>query len=223
MAVRRVWSRADLILCASSVTKRSLIAAGASPDLCRVVPYGVTAAPEPPPYTGGDRYRVLFVGTGIQRKGLHHLLAAWREALLPPGAELTLVCRSIDPGLAAEAAKTPGCVLLGGLPRSRLRELFRRSDLFALPSLLEGFGQSYLEALAEGCPVLGTADTGVPDLGGEDDGVFCVPAGDAIALAGALGRVAGGRGDTGLRARAWLTSRDHSWERFRGQLAEELA
>ena len=223
MAVRQVWRHADLILCASSVTRRSLIAAGASPDLCRVIPYGVATNPEPPPYTGGNRFRVLFVGSGIQRKGLHHLLSAWREASLSNGAELTLVCRSIDPAVVAEANKTPGCVLLEGVPRNQLRELFRRSDLFALPSLLEGFGQSYLEALAEGCPVLGTANTGVPDLGGEGDGVFSVPAGDAHAIAESLGQIASRTGDADLRMNAWRTACNHSWERFRGQLMAELS
>jgi len=222
LAVRAVWRRADLILCASSLTRRSVIAAGASPEMCRVVPYGCEAADARPGYAGDGRYRVLFVGSGIQRKGLHHLLKAWAMAGLPAGAELTLVCRTIDPALAELAYKTVGCVLLPGVPSARLRELFRATDLFALPSLLEGFGLSYLEAMAEGCPVLGTDATGVPDLGTEADGAFSVPAGDAPALAAALERGAARAGDLALRRAAWATARRFTWERFRNQLVTEL-
>ena len=46
-----------------------------------------------------------------------------------------------------------------------------------MPSLVEGFGQVYLEALAEGTPILGTKNTALPDLGGEEDGVFLATAG----------------------------------------------
>lgn len=223
LAVRQVWRRADLVLCASSVTKRSLVAAGASAALCRVVPYGVETADAVAEYAGGGRYRVLFVGSGIQRKGLHHLLTAWSLAALPAGAELTIVCRTIDPALAELARRTPGCVLLPGVSESKLRDLYRAADLFALPSLLEGFGLSYLEALAEGCPVLGTDATGVPDLGTEADGVFTVAAGDMTALAAAIERAAKSGGDLALRRRAWATARRYTWGRFRKQLLEELA
>lgn len=221
--MRQVWRRADLILCASSVTKRSLVAAGASAALCRVVPYGVETADAVPEYVGGENYRVLFVGSGIQRKGLHHLLTAWSLATPPAGAELTIVCRTIDPALAELARRTPGCVLLPGVSGSKLGELYRAADLFALPSLLEGFGLSFLEALAEGCPVLGTDATGVPDLGTEADGVFTVAAGDVTALAAAIEWAATSVGDLTLRRRAWATAKRFTWERFRKQLVEELA
>jgi len=49
-----------------------------------------------------------------------------------------------------------------------------------------GFGQVYLEALAHGCPVLGTANTGLPDLGSESDGVFLVEPGNVTELAAKL-------------------------------------
>ena len=63
-----------------------------------------------------------------------------------------------------------------------------------MPSLVEGFGQVYLEALAQGCPVLGTANTCLPDLGGEADAIFLVTPGNVelfeaadLAFRGALG------------------------------------
>lgn len=76
--VDRVWRDADVILCASSFTRRTLEYAGANPAHCRVVPYGVVRPADCPPAPAADGFRPLFVGTGSQRKGLHHLLAVFR-------------------------------------------------------------------------------------------------------------------------------------------------
>jgi len=62
---------ADLILCASAFTRRSLLEAGADERRCRIVPYGIDLPPAPPPAPAGDAFRAVFVGSGGQRKGLH--------------------------------------------------------------------------------------------------------------------------------------------------------
>src|SRR6185436_4412 len=68
----------------------------------------------------------------------------------------------------------PGVQITRGLSAADLQAAYARSSLFVMPSLVEGFGQVYLEALAQGCPVLGTANTALPDLGSESDGIFLV-------------------------------------------------
>ena len=105
--------------------------------------------------------RFLFVGQGVQRKGLHHLLRAWRRINLAD-AELTIVATTLDLGIAKLAGKNVRI-----LPRQsaeQLRNLFASSHVFAMPSLVEGFGLVYLEALGAGCHCIGTANTGLPDL-----------------------------------------------------------
>lgn len=174
---RDAWRHADSVLCASSFTLRSLIEAGVDARRCRVVPYGISALdrpPGPPP----ESFTVLFVGTGCQRKGLHHLLQAWGSASLPKESRLTLVCRSIEPELEWRAHECKGVTLLRHASVAVLDRLFEQSTLFAMPSLIEGFGQVYLEALVRGCPVLGTPNTGLPDIGAEPDGVFCCTPGN---------------------------------------------
>ncbi|MCW0220733.1 MAG: glycosyltransferase, partial [Prosthecobacter sp.] len=102
-----VWKHADLVICASSFTRESLLKQGLPPDQCRVVPYGITVSEGTLSSQISPAYSVLCVGSGIQRKGMHHLLDAWKQANLPQGSTLTLVCRYLDPCLEAELARMP--------------------------------------------------------------------------------------------------------------------
>lgn len=220
------WRDADLIFCASSFTRDTLLEAGADPGRCRVVCYGVdspseTAGDLPPPRPG---FHALFVGTGLQRKGLHHLLAAWKTATMPADSSLTIVARHHDPGLSEILAASPRTTLLaGGISAERLRALYAESTLFVMPSLLEGFGAVYLEAMCRGCPVLGTARTCLPDIGTENEGVFLAPVADSTALAGRLEELAGRLpGNLALRRRAADRAAGFTWERFRRELVGAL-
>lgn len=219
----RAWEVADLILCASSFTRRSLVHAGADPAVCRVIPYGIDAPADAPAAPQDVRFRPLFVGTGIHRKGLHHLLTAWSGARLPVDSELTLVCRAMDPQLRTLAQTAPRCRVLPSVPGRDLDALYRAASVLVVPSLIEGFGQVYLEALARGCPVLGTANTGLPDLGGEDDGIFLAEAGDPDHLTARLEELAAWLpGRSGLRVAAWTAARRFSWPAFRSALVGAL-
>ncbi len=104
---RDAWKYADLIFCASQFTKRSLLEVGADDQKCQVVPYGIDVAAvtchDPP----SNDFRVIFVGSGGQRKGLHHLLMAWKQASLPKSSSLTVICRVIDSEIERLAAVTP--------------------------------------------------------------------------------------------------------------------
>lgn len=220
------WKHADLIICASTFTKRSLLSAGASPEKCIVIPYGVDSGAESILSTdtvSDTGFRALFVGSGVQRKGLHHLLFAWRRANLPKGSILTLICRNIEPPLKDLAEKTPGVELLRGTTAEVLQEKYSGSHLFVMPSLVEGFGQVYLESLNQGCPVLGTANTCLPDLGPEEDGVFLTAPGNVEALVASLERLSGLLpGNETIRSRARKNAARWTWRRFRENLIAHL-
>ena len=216
---RDAWKHADLVFCASSFTRRSLLEAGAPVEKCRVVPYGVEVRDSR--ISAPESFAVLFVGAGSQRKGLHHLLIAWKRARLPRDSKLTLVCRTIDRGILQLAYETPGVELIRGLNPLDLVNQFRNSALFVMPSLVEGFGQVYLEALAEGCPVLGTENTALPDLGGE--AVNIVDAGDIDQLIARLETLSRELpGNTRVREAAQKCAAEFTWLRFRQNLIADL-
>lgn len=220
------WRHADLVLCASSFTKRSLTSQGMPSEKGVVIPYGIDVAATTTASAVPKQFDVLFVGSGIQRKGLHHLFRAWVAARLPKTASLTLVCRTVDPVLESMLKKAPANVrVLNGVSSAELTGLFRKSALFVLPSLLEGFGQVFLEALSQGCPVLGTPNTCLPDLGTESDGVFLVEAGDPDRLRERLEELSGKLiqpEQITIRRNAAALAGRFTWPLFRANLIEAI-
>jgi glycosyltransferase involved in cell wall biosynthesis len=181
---------ADDLVCASSFTKRSVMHLPTKTTSVTVVPYGceVPAQMEPRTPATGRPVRVLFVGQGVQRKGIHHLLKVWKSRATWD-AELTVIAGRLDPA-AGRLAEAPGPAvrLLPALPRKALNAEFGQADIFVMPSLFEGFGLVYLEALAAGCHVIGTENTGLPDLAAPAQAVTIIPAGDLEHLAESLAR-----------------------------------
>ena len=62
-------------------------------------------------------------------------------------------------------------------------------DGFVLPSLNEGMGRALVEAMAAGLPVIASRVGGIPALIEDENNGLLVPAGDSLALAGALRRI----------------------------------
>ncbi len=157
----------------------------------------------------------------MQRKGLHHLLSAWKRARLGDrSGRLTVVSRVIEPGLKALFADVHGATLRSDVTQQQLEDLYDEASLFCMPSLVEGFGQVYLEALSHGLPVLGTPNTCLPDLGTEEDGIFIVEPGDVDGLAAMLQRLSASiPGNEALRGAARNCSERFTWQEFRRKIA----
>lgn len=67
-------------------------------------------------------------------------------------------------------------VFLGLRGHAELPRLLQASDIFCRPSLSEGLGNSFLEAMASGIPIIGTSVGGIPDfLTNGETGLFCEP------------------------------------------------
>jgi glycosyltransferase involved in cell wall biosynthesis len=104
-----------------------------------------------------------------------------------------------------------------------LKKLFRSSSLFVMPSLVEGFGQVYLEALAQGCPVLGTPHTCLPDLGKSTGAIFQVEPGNVDQLVSELEFLSRTiPGDTDVRRRARECAAQWPWAQFRNGIRSAL-
>ena len=89
-------------------------------------------------------------------------------------------------------------LMLGTVSEADLGGWYRAADAFAFPSVKEGFGLVVLEALAAGLPVVASDIPVFAEYLEDGRSALLVPAGDAAALAGALGRLAG---DEALRHR----------------------
>ncbi|PJE73873.1 MAG: hypothetical protein COV01_03465 [Candidatus Taylorbacteria bacterium CG10_big_fil_rev_8_21_14_0_10_41_48] len=63
---------------------------------------------------------------------------------------------------------------LGYVSHVDMPKYLKVSDVFVRPSLSEGFGNSFIEAMASGLPVVATAVGGIPDfLKNKETGLFC--------------------------------------------------
>lgn len=67
-----------------------------------------------------------------------------------------------------------------------LGPIFRSWDIFAMPTLEEGFGMAGLEAMAEGLPVVATSVGGLPEVVEDGQTGYLVPPSDVTALSGRL-------------------------------------
>ena len=140
-----------------------------------------------PPY-------VLSVGTIEPRKGLDTLAAAV-TGLRDRHPDVTLVLAGPTGWLSVPGLDGPGVRRLGKVDEPTLDALYRRAELFALPSRYEGFGLPVLEAMARGCPVIASDATALPEVVG--DAGRLVPPGDVPGWTAAIDDLLG---DAGLRA-----------------------
>jgi glycosyltransferase involved in cell wall biosynthesis len=203
---------------ASSHTRSTLAENGIDPSRVHVVPYGVSASDFPErrdsPALASD-FKIMFLGSLVQRKGLSDLLDAIRQV----SARTVTVCLRgrgfVDHDLLAGYKDVKLDIALN-MPRTRIVEELQRSDLLILPSLEEGFGHAILEAMSCGVPVLATDRTCAPDL--IEDGVhgFIVPIRDPESIAARIAWALDNRPALAEMGRmAAMRAREYTWERFR--------
>lgn len=169
-------------------------------------------------YSTRGPFRLLFVGSWLDRKGIYYLADAF-----PPLAEKF---PEIQLTVAGCATKRDG--IIGYFPeavRSRVEvvpfvesgkmpEVYRAHDIFVFPSLVEGMPLALLEAMASGMPVVTTNSCGMADMVQDGINGLLVPAADAEALVTAVSRLCS---CPELRRRlgeaAQLTMRRFTWEK----------
>lgn len=204
------YAGADLITVPSDFCHRSFVEQGVAADKVRVIPYGgrldrfkPVGEPDPQAFT------VLFVGSVSIRKGLPYLLQAFAR-LRHPNKRLKIVgaiaddLRPLLPSLP-----TQGVDFLGAVPNTELAGHYSRADVMVLPSLEEGLALVMAEAMACGCPVVASENTGARNL--YEDGVEgrIVEIRSTHAILQALEALADDRPGTrelGLRARKRIQS-----------------
>jgi phosphatidylinositol alpha-mannosyltransferase len=178
----------------------------------RIVPNGVQlgGAPPPPSEDGDAPLRILFVGQAVERKGLSVLLRAFEALRDHVPATLTLVGASPEE-VAHMTLDDRAIRVLGKVSESRKLAELARADVLCAPSLGgESFGMVITEGLAAGTPVLASDIPGYRDVLRDGIDGQLVPAGDPLALAGALRLLAL---EPARRARMAIATRERA-ERF---------
>jgi glycosyltransferase involved in cell wall biosynthesis len=119
-----------------------------------------------------DRF-ILFAGGADPRKNHRVLLEAYamRATQLRSHCLIMLGAPTHRFGNIQDTARMLGLsdrvVCVGHLSADELRVLYAHADLFAFPSLYEGFGMPVLEAMACGTPVITSATTALPEVVGD--------------------------------------------------------
>ena len=114
---------------------------------------------------------LMFVGTAAGRKRGRLLLDMFTRAIRPqfPTSSLTFVGPPEEP--------VPGVTYHSGISDQHLAALYRRAWLYVSPSVYEGFGLPYLEAMACGTAVVATPNPGSREVLG--NGEFGALVGDS--------------------------------------------
>jgi phosphatidyl-myo-inositol alpha-mannosyltransferase len=154
--------------------------------------------------------RILFIGQAVERKGLPVLLRAFEALREHVPATLTLVGAS-PAEVAHLMLDDRGVRALGKVSEERKLAELARAELLCAPSLGgESFGMVLTEAFAAATPVLASDIPGYRDVVRDGVDGLLVPAGEPLALAEGLRRLAL---DRGARERMAGAARERA-ERF---------
>lgn len=194
---RRNARRADAVLTTSAYCRDAIARHyGVPPSRTRIVPEGIDLArwrrmTEPEP-RASDGATILCVARQYPRKHVADLLRALpivrrsvpqaRALIVGDGPEHAALQR-----LAAGLGLGHAAQLMGGLPDdAQVARIYRRADVFCLPSVQEGFGIVFLEAMASGLPIVATHAAAIPEVVPHSQAGLLTPPGDVAALAAAL-------------------------------------
>lgn len=214
------YELATVLMMPSQCSARTFLDAGLPPERLHYVGRGVDLKRYQPAERAPDKFRLIFVGALIRRKGVHHLLRAWKKLGLKD-AELVLVGeahREISGDLAAAG---PGVIVKGFVPN--VPDLLRTASAFVFPSECEGFAKSTLEAAACGLPLITTRESGDAIIDGLTGRL--IPPNDTEAIAAAIQEA---RDCPELFAEMGRAARRHvaenfTWDHFRARILHGYA
>ena len=187
-----IYEVADAITVPSSFAARSFAESGVAAEKVHVIPYGVRLERfRPVAEAPQGRFEVLFAGSVGLRKGFPYALEAFARVRHP--RKRMRVAGMVHPDIKAVLPRLPqtDVEFLGAVPQEQLAELMSSSHLMVLPSIEEGLALVQGQALACGCPVLASTNTGAEDLFRDEREGFIVPIRDVAALQDRMERIAG--------------------------------
>ncbi|MBU4213598.1 MAG: glycosyltransferase family 4 protein, partial [Actinobacteria bacterium] len=169
----RIYQQAAMLLPMSGWLADSLVAHGVERERITVVNPGANV-PVPPGTAVAQRRagavrRLLFIGRDFDTKAGPQVVAAFEHLRAHWDTPVTLTVA----GPAAwplRSAPPEGVEFLGRVPFERVGQLMDTHDLFVMPSLMEGFGIVFVEALVRGLPCIARDACAMPEILGDDGG-----------------------------------------------------
>jgi glycosyltransferase involved in cell wall biosynthesis len=212
--VRRVLNSADQVIAISEDIKRRAREDLGCQTPIEVVHYGLA----PPSFDRKSRKELgipesgvvlVSIGRLIKRKALDDLLRALAR-LGEPAIRLLIIGEGPERVSLEELSRSLGVSeqvsFLGAIWGERKFQYLAAADVFVLPSLHEGFGLVFLEAMYCGLPVVASDTGGQTDFLRDGKTGFLTPVGDLGTLAERIGRLAG---DEALRRRMGEFNREY--------------
>lgn len=187
------YAEADLITVPSTFAKQTFVSKGIPESKIALIPYGVDLRDFYPVGEPDKRYfTVTFVGGMSLRKGIQYLVQAFTQ-LQVANKRLQFIGQ-IDPLLISRLKALrlwPDQVQMRGhVEQSQLKQFLSSSDVLVLPSVEDGFGLVMAQAMACGCPVIASENTGAVDLYTHSVEGYIVPPRDVSALKMAMESIA---------------------------------
>ena len=186
------YEAADIITVPSTFALDTFVESGVDRRKMRLAPYGVDLTTfYPCVQRSENRFNVLFVGGVSVRKGIGYLLDAFQK-LECTHKHLTLA-GSVSPELESTVKRVRGqdhISVLGPVQQHRLKEIMSASHVMVLPSVEEGLALVQAQAMACGCPVIASQNTGAQDLFTDGNEGSIAPIRDAVAIANRLQKLA---------------------------------
>ncbi len=172
---KNIYKTADYIQAISNFLKKRAINLGAKCKI-EVVPNGigtVIARSEATKQSQGIK-RVITVSRLVEKNGLRYLIEAMTNVdgklIILGNGKLEFKLKSLTKNLNLENKVE----FLGEVTNDQVYEYLNTADVFARPSLSEGLGNAFLEAMAQSVPVIATPVGGIPDfLEDGKTGWFC--------------------------------------------------
>lgn len=180
--VDAVTTAVDEVWCYTTFVRDCYVSSGVDQDRVAVIPLGVDLETFKPsgmttPLRTSKKFKFLFVGGLISRKGIDVLLAAYRAAF-SSGDDVCLVIKAHGGAgayakdnfdeMARLVAADPGWpeveIVDDGLAPDKLAGLYRACDLLVHPYRAEGFGLPVAEAMSCGLPVAVTSGGACDDF-----------------------------------------------------------
>ena len=216
---------ADVVVCPSRFVLESLPKSVRAEKRCLVAEFGSPArnwdAVQRAPSASG-KLRLLFAGSMTQRKGLADLFAAMR-LLDRPDVELIVMGSPIVP-MEFYRGQYAGFTHLGTRPHDEVLKLMQTCDALVLPSIAEGRALVQQEAMANGLPLITTANAGGEDLIVEGETGFLVPMRNPEKIAEKIAWLADHRDALpAMRLAAMRKADDYPWSRYTGRILGALA